>query len=31
MRIDLVAPWFGTSAGALYQYRLRENEPSPVV
>ena len=26
MHIDLVAPWFGTSDGILYQYRLRPNE-----
>jgi signal transduction histidine kinase/ligand-binding sensor domain-containing protein len=25
MRIDLVAPWFGTSNAVMYQYRLREN------
>ena len=26
LRIDLVAPWFGTADGVLYQYRLREND-----
>lgn len=26
LRIDLVAPWFGTSGGVLYQYRLRERD-----
>ena len=26
MRIDLVAPWFGTADGVLYQYRLRPDE-----
>jgi signal transduction histidine kinase/ligand-binding sensor domain-containing protein len=26
MRIDLVAPWFGTADGVLYQYRLRERD-----
>ena len=27
MRVDLVAPWFGTLAGMLYQYRLRPEDP----
>ena len=26
MRIDLVAPWFGTADGVLYQYRLRPSD-----